>query len=313
MGGRRIPALSDVFDRAATARLARRPAPARDVNRSRGGAISRACSVTVPAQHPERGQRHRRLCHTSRTDRPNAERSTNSTARSPSDHNAPPQSAHGGLGARRRTCTRSGSPSLSATPSTSTSPTPTNNSHMRAGVALHRDPPDSRLPISTDSGGSLAFSADPYRLHSDLKREEAPMWPICPDGVTGRVVSLAMEATYIVIILLAVAVIVLVLRRALRPGTRAGSDLQALRDGVRQLEDRVRDQHKIADDLHRTLHSPNRRGQWAEQSLANVLESSGLRKDHDYKLQLKTDVDDSYQKPDVVVFMPRASKWSSTR
>ena len=57
-------------------RVAQRPA--RDVNRSRGGAISRACSVTVPAQHPERGQRHRRLCHTSRTDRPNAGRSTNS-------------------------------------------------------------------------------------------------------------------------------------------------------------------------------------------------------------------------------------------
>ena len=28
-------------------------------------------------------------------------------------------------------------------------------------VALHRDPPDSRLPISTDSGGSLAFSRGP--------------------------------------------------------------------------------------------------------------------------------------------------------
>ena len=120
--------------------------------------------------------------------------------------------------------------------------------------------------------------------------------------------SLAIHATYIVILMLAVAVIVLVLRLALRPGTRAGSDLQALRDSVRQLEDRVRDQHKIADELHRTLHSPNRRGQWAEQSLANVLESSGLRKDHDYKLQLKTDVDDSYQKPDAVVFMPQGIK-----
>lgn len=125
-----------------------------------------------------------------------------------------------------------------------------------------------------------------------------------------------MEPTYVIIIVLVVAVLVLVLRLASRPGARAGGDLQALRDSVAQLEDRVRDQlspqvgnvHKIADELHRTLHSPNRRGQWAEQSLANVLENSGLRKDHDYQLQFKTDVDDSYQKPDAVVFMPQGIK-----
>ena len=117
-----------------------------------------------------------------------------------------------------------------------------------------------------------------------------------------------MEPNHVIIILLVVAVIVLALRLASRSGARATSDLQALLDSVRQLENHVSDQHKIAEELHRTLHSPNRRGQWAEQSLANVLENSGLRKDHDYRLQLKIDVDDSYQQPDAVVFMPKGIK-----
>ena len=117
-----------------------------------------------------------------------------------------------------------------------------------------------------------------------------------------------MEPSHVVIILLVIAVIVLALRLASRSGARASGDLQALLDSVRQLENHARDQHRIADELHRTLHSPNRRGQWAEQSLANVLENSGLRKDHDYKLQLKVDVDDSYQQPDAVVFMPKGIK-----
>ena len=51
-----------------------------------------------------------------------------------------------------------------------------------------------------------------------------------------------MEPTYVIIIVLVVAVVVLVLRLASRPGSRAGGDLQALRDSVTQLEDRVRDQ-----------------------------------------------------------------------
>ena len=125
-------------------RVAQRPA--RAVSRSRTGAIAGSCSVTVPAGHPRRLQRHRRLCHACLTvGRPNAGRSTNSTARSPSDHNAPPHPPQPGLGARRRMWTRSGSPASSSTPSTSTSPSPTNSSHTRR-VRFHRDPPDSRLP-----------------------------------------------------------------------------------------------------------------------------------------------------------------------
>ena len=54
--------------------------PARVVSFSRGGAISGSCSVTVPAPQPRSGQRHRRLCQTSRAGRPNAGRSTNSTS-----------------------------------------------------------------------------------------------------------------------------------------------------------------------------------------------------------------------------------------
>ena len=90
-------------------RVAQRPA--RAVSLSRSGAIAGSCSVTVPASQRGCGQRHRRLCHTSRAGRPNAARSTNSTARSPSDHNGPPQPSQPGLGARRRMCTRSGAPS----------------------------------------------------------------------------------------------------------------------------------------------------------------------------------------------------------
>lgn len=117
-----------------------------------------------------------------------------------------------------------------------------------------------------------------------------------------------MEPNHVIIILLVVALIVLTLRLASRPGARAGSDLQALLDSVRQLENHARDQHRISDELHKTLHSPNRRGQWAEQSLVNLLENSGLRKDHDYQLQLKIDIDDGYQQPDAVVFMPKGIK-----
>ena len=107
--------------------------PARVVRRSRGGAIAGSCSVTVPAAHSEPPQRQRRLCHTSTTARPNAGRSTNSTSRSPSDHNGPPHRSQSGLDARRRTCTRNGSPASSSMPSTSTSPSPTNNSQTRIG------------------------------------------------------------------------------------------------------------------------------------------------------------------------------------
>ena len=71
--------------------------------------------------------------HTRRTGLPNAGRSTNTTARSPSDHNRCPQPPQTGLAARQRTCTRNGPPPSSSTLSTSTSPNPTSNSHMRVG------------------------------------------------------------------------------------------------------------------------------------------------------------------------------------
>ena len=100
-------------------RVAHRAALA--VNSALAGAISAACSVALPASQPPRGQRQRRLCHTSRTGRPNAGRSTSATGRSPSDHNSPPHPPHGGLGTRRRMRTRSGAPSLSSMPSTATS------------------------------------------------------------------------------------------------------------------------------------------------------------------------------------------------
>ncbi len=116
--------------------------PARVVRRSRGGAIAQSCSVTVPAAHSLPPQRHRRLCHTSNTARPNTGRSTNSTARSPSDHNGPPQPPQTGRGARRRTCRRNGPAASSSTPTTSTSPNQQLTHACR--VNSHRDPPVSR-------------------------------------------------------------------------------------------------------------------------------------------------------------------------
>ena len=149
-------------------RVAQRPA--RVVSFSRGGAISGSCSVTVPAPQPRSGQRHRRLCHTSRTARPNAGRSTSATGRSPSDHSGPPQPPQPGLGARRRTCTRSGSPAPSSTPSTSTSPSPTNSSQTRVGstsTGILQSFGCLSAPILGDPSRS---AADPHLADSDLKR-----------------------------------------------------------------------------------------------------------------------------------------------
>ena len=125
-----------------------------------------------------------------------------------------------------------------------------------------------------------------------------------------------MEPTYVIIILLVVAVIVLVLRLASRPGARASGDFEALRDSVDRLEDRVRDQltsqvgsvGKLAEQIHRTLYSPNRRGLWGEQSLARIMESSGLREGDEYELHPRVNVEGGYREPDFVVLMPKGIK-----
>ena len=133
---------------------------ARDVSSALGGAISRSASVTVPAPQPRLGQRHRR---TSLAGLPNAGRSTSTTARSPSDHNGPPQPPHGGRAARQRTCTRNGPPPSSPTLSTSTSPSPTSNSHMRVGSYSTGILQSFGGLLNADSGGSLAFNRGPSR------------------------------------------------------------------------------------------------------------------------------------------------------
>ena len=129
-----------------------------------------------------------------------------------------------------------------------------------------------------------------------------------------------MEPTHVIISLLAVAVVVLLIlvfrRGARQQADQSRHEMESLRDSVDRLEGRVRDQlapqvgnvHKIADEIHRTLYSPNRRGQWAEQSLQNILADSGLREGVDYELHHRVDVEGGYQEPDIVVFMPKGIK-----
>ena len=139
-------------------RPARRVAqrPARTVNRSRTGTIAGSCSVTAPAEHPCRAHRHRRLCHTSRTVRPNAGRSTNSAARSPLDHNGPPQRLAGLVFDAEHLHIAQSHQQLTDA----------------RRVALHRDPPDCRLSSAPILGDPSRSAADPRAPHSTLKREE---------------------------------------------------------------------------------------------------------------------------------------------
>ncbi len=116
-----------------TATVAQRPA--RAVSAARAGAICSSTSVNVPTTQFAAGQRHRHLCHTRRTGRPNTGRSTNPTRLVPFDHTDPPQPPHGGRGAPLRMCTPNGPPGASSTPRTSTSPRPTSNSQIRVGFS----------------------------------------------------------------------------------------------------------------------------------------------------------------------------------
>ena len=116
--------------------------PDRAVNADRAGAIRSSTSVNDPTTQLAVGHRHRHLCHTRRTGRPNTGRSTNPTGTELSDHTAPPQPPHAGR-ARVRMCSASGPPGASLTPRTSTSPNPTINSQIRVGFSstgglLHR-------------------------------------------------------------------------------------------------------------------------------------------------------------------------------
>ena len=111
---------------------------------------------------------------------PNAGRSTSTTARSPSDHNGPPQPPHGGLAARQRTCTRNGPPPSSPTLSTSTSPSPTTSSHMRVGSYSTGILQSFGGLLNADSGGSLAFNRGPSRssLRPQTRRADKPNWAL---------------------------------------------------------------------------------------------------------------------------------------
>ena len=162
----------------------RRPTPmvthlaARDVNNARWEPILGSCSMNDLSAQSGFGHVQRRFRHRSRTGRPNAGKSTNTTVRSPLDHTGPPQASQDDRGLRERITTSKGAPSPhSLTPTKSTSPRPTNSSHMRAGISFHRGPPASDVayqqPIMEDPSSFLVDSDPPWQIpYSPPIREE---------------------------------------------------------------------------------------------------------------------------------------------
>lgn len=71
---------------------------------------------------------------------------------------------------------------------------------------------------------------------------------------------------------------------------------------LQQLNREITDQ---AASLTRALQGQKKlQGNWGELILENVLESSGLRRDIDYKREVSIDTDDGSMRPDVVIYLP---------
>lgn len=85
-----------------------------------------------------------------------------------------------------------------------------------------------------------------------------------------------------------------------------GKDRSALAQQVKQLMDLNRKLSEDAMDLTRALKGSNRtQGAWGEVVLERILESSGLRKGHEYEVQASYTRDDgSRAQPDVVLHLP---------
>jgi DNA recombination protein RmuC len=85
-----------------------------------------------------------------------------------------------------------------------------------------------------------------------------------------------------------------------------GKDRTALAEQVRQLMDLNRRLSDDANDLTRALKGSNKtQGAWGEAVLERILESSGLRKGHEYEVQtILTREDGSRAQPDVILHMP---------
>ncbi len=85
-----------------------------------------------------------------------------------------------------------------------------------------------------------------------------------------------------------------------------GKDRSTLAEQVRQLQALNQRLSQEANDLTRALKGSNKaQGNWGELILERVLETSGLRKDHEYQLQPSHVRDDGTRgQPDVVIHMP---------
>ena len=156
---------------------------ARVVSFSRGGAISRSCSVTVPAEHSELGQRHRRLLH--QLDRPPERRQVHQRHRPLAV--GPHRSATAPTGRPRRPQTHM-HPQRRARRVVDAEHLHIAQSHQQLThahrVNFHRDPPVIRLPVSADSGGSLAFNRGPSQLLLHPQTRSAAIFRL--DGLSSR-------------------------------------------------------------------------------------------------------------------------------
>ena len=65
---------------------------------------------------------------------------------------------------------------------------------------------------------------------------------------------------------------------------------------------------RVTGNLNETLRSPNLRGQWAEQQLANILELSGMHQRIDFDLQRTIPVAGGNIRPDAIVRVPPSAK-----
>lgn len=79
----------------------------------------------------------------------------------------------------------------------------------------------------------------------------------------------------------------------------------ALQSEILSLQKSSHDVNQTANDLANALKGDVKsQGKWGELVLENVLDESGLRKEHDYKLEVSHTTEEGRKRPDAIVYMP---------